>query len=251
MRIETKRLWFKRVQIFLEDDLDDIDDIIKNNHSIVIISNKKLDLTNWRLREKNTASIDLTDSEEEIFKKFNDTTRNEIRKTYGNTDLSFSSNSDFVDSYGLYCKFEKSQGRKPVNKKEMSHFKVALAFHKGEPIYGLYVIESFPYARIRSIFSKRLSVNDRDMIKVISNSGRRLIWEVCKDLKKNRFDSLDMASVNMENPKTVSISKFKMSFGGKVAREYTYIYKDEIFNLIESAFIFIKYIIKSTFLYKN
>ncbi len=233
MRIETKKLCFKKTQIFLENNLGDIDNLVKNNHSIVIISNRKLDLKNWKLREKDTALIDLTTLEEEIFKKFNDTTRNEIRKTYSNTDLSFSTNSDFVDSYSLYCEFEKSQGRVPVNRLEMSNFRVTLAFHKGKPINGLYIAESFPYARIRSIFSKRLSVDNKDMVKVVSNSGRRLMWEVCQDLKKRGFSSLDMASVNMENPKTVSISKFKMSFGGKVTREYTYIYKSKFFLLFE------------------
>ncbi len=233
MILETKKLWFKKAQIFLEDNLSNLDDLVKKYDSIIVVSHKKLDLPGWKLREKDTAIIDLTLSKEEIFKKFSDTTRNEIRRTYNNTDLSFKSNLDFDSSYILYAQFEKSQGRKPVDKNEMKFFKLVTAYYKNDPIYGLYIIESFPRVRIRSIFSKRLYFTDKDMLKILSNAGRRLMWEICQDLKKRGFIFLDLASVNMENPKTVSIAKFKMSFGGRIIKEYTYIYKSKTFLFFE------------------
>src|SRR6185295_6766537 len=126
------------------------------------------------VREKDTAIINLLLSEEEIFKHYNDTTRNEIRRTYDNQDFDFMVNSDFDRSYDLYAQFEKSQGRAPVSAQEMRVFRSALAFYKKEALYGFYIVESFPCARVRSIFSKRLLVTDKDAMKVISNSGRRL-----------------------------------------------------------------------------
>ncbi len=248
MIIETKKLWFKKAQVFLEDNLPNTGDLTKNYDHIVIISHKKLNLPGFKVREKDTALVRLNLPEEEIFKKFSDTTRNEIRRTYNNPDLEFKLNLNFDKSYYLYSQFDKSQGRKPVNKKEMSFFKPALAYFAGELLYGFYVIESFPYARIRSIFSKRLSVEDKDMLKIISNSGRRLLWEVCQNLKERDFVFLDMASVNMENPKTISIAKFKMSFGGEIVREYTYMYDSLLFRWLMSSvmryfkFVYIKFI---------
>lgn len=236
MILETKKLWFKKVQIFLEDNLLNLlnsKDLTQKYDSIIVVSHKKLDLPGWKLREKDTALIDLTLFEEEIFRKFSDTTRNEIRRTYNNPDLNFKLNQNFEKSYDLYRKFEKSQNRKPVSKKEMENFKPAMAFYKDEPIYGFYIIESFPYARIRSIFSKRLSIIDKEIIKIISNGGRRLLWEICQDLKKRGFIFLDMASVNTENPKTINIAKFKMSFGGKIIKEYAYMHKSKLFIIFE------------------
>lgn len=233
MILETKKFWFKKVQIFLEDMLLERGDLENKYDSVVIVSHKKLDLPGWILKEKDTALIDLTLPEEEIFKKFNDTTRNEIRKTYNNPDLNFILQQNFEKSYDLYRRFEKSQGRKPVKKGEMKSFKSGLAFYKNDPIYGFYIIESFPYARIRSIFSKRLSVDDKEVMKIISNSGRRLLWEICQNLRKRGFVFLDMASVNQSNPKSANIAKFKLSFGGDIVREYTYMYKSKIFNFFE------------------
>jgi len=60
---------------------------------------------------------------------------------------------------------EKSQNRNGQSK-EMRLFKQAIALYQGDPIYGFYTIESFPYARIRSIFSKRLSVTDKEIMKL-------------------------------------------------------------------------------------
>lgn len=231
MILETKKLWFKKAQIFLDDDLANADDLTSKYDSVVVVSHNKLDLVGFNVKEKDTAIIDLNLSLDEIFKKFSDTTRNEIRRTYSNPDLVFKLNSDFDTSYNLYKRFEKSQGRKPVSKKDMRSFKFALALYKGEGIYGFYIIESFPYARIRSIFSKRLDVVDKEIVKIISNAGRRLLWEILTDLKNRNFVFLDMASVNMENPKTQSIAKFKMSFGGAVIKEYIYMYQSKIYDI--------------------
>lgn len=226
MRIETKKFWFKKIQIFLEDNLSDVKELVKKYDHIIIISHEKLDLEGFYLREKNTAIIDLKQTEDEILKKFSDTTRNEIRRTYNNPDLNFTYNQlDFDLTYDLYSRFEKSQGRKEVGKNEMKLFARATATYKGDMLYGLYVVESFPYARIRSIFSKRLATDDKEMLKLISNSGRRLFWEVCQNLKNRRFVFLDLAAVNFTDKNKENLKNFKMSFGGDVIEEYTYIYK--------------------------
>ena len=51
--------------------------------------------------------------------------------------------------------------------------------------------------------------------------------------KERGFSFLDMASVNLDNPNTASIARFKMNFNGTLVTEYTYMYKSGIFKLFE------------------
>lgn len=239
MIAENKRLWFKKAVIFLEDNLPDFFELKKKYDSITIISHKKLDLPECKLREKDTSLIDLTLPEDEIFRRFSDTTRNEIRRTLKEDPYSFFIGQNSDELYSLYKSFEKAQGRVPVTKREMDIFKSAYIAYNGEILYGLYIIESLPYMRIRSIFSKRLTEMDKEKMKRISNAGRRLFWEVCLYGEKRNFISLDLASVNKNNPKTVKIAEFKLSFGGNIIREYTYEYRSPFFALLEKIYSFL------------
>jgi hypothetical protein len=234
MIIEKNILFFKSASVILDD--DKIPDLIKSNKysSIVVLSYKKLDLLNFSFSTKPTLLIDLKKGEDEIFQGFNDTTRNEIRKTKSYDQLKISEkDSPDIESYRLYKEFEYSQGRVPASYEAISHAVFFGAYIGGELISGLYVSKSHPYLRVRSIFSKRLATEDRELYKQIGYATRRLIWEACLWGKKEGFVSLDMASVNINNPKTESIAKFKMSFGKDLTPEYIYIYKSPLFSFFE------------------
>lgn len=236
MVYNSKKLFFNTITITL-DDMALFDAARSGDYSrITAISYKKYDLPGFRVRTKTTALIDLKASEDDIFAKFNDTTRNEIRKTYKNDRLEFREprdDSEEREVYGMYREFEFGQGRVPVSFSEMKLYRCFAGFLDGEPVSAMYVVESKPYLRLRSIFSKRLKTDDKESYKTMSNASRRVIWEICRWGKANGFESLDMASVNFENPKTASITKFKMSFGGDVIEEYTHIYKSSLFGLLE------------------
>jgi len=60
-------------------------DLVKKIRLYSIISHKKIGLAGLGMREKDTATIDLTLPLDEIFSRFNDTTRNEIRRTQDST----------------------------------------------------------------------------------------------------------------------------------------------------------------------
>jgi len=202
-------------------------------------------LVNFKLRAKTTALINLEQTEDDIFGKFRDTTRNEIRRTYKNSDLSFRFfNSVDDESYDIYKDFEYLQGRLPAPKENLKNCLFFGAYYKNKLISAIYLIATRPYLRIRSIFSKRLRSEDKELYKIISNSTRRLIWEICQWGKKEDYKSLDMASVNFDNPKTANITKFKMSFGGKVVNEYTYTYTSFLYKLLEKMVKIKKLILK-------
>jgi len=236
MILESKKFGLRSILIFFED--DKIYDFINRGFysRIIITSYNKLNLSDFKLRTKTTALIDLDQVEEDIFKKFRDTTRNEIRKTYKNSDLRFRF-FDSVDneSYDIYRDFEYLQNRIPAPKENLKDCLFFGAYYKGKLISAIYLIATRPYLRIRSIFSKRLRSNDKELYKIISNSSRRLIWEICQWGKKESYKSLDMASVNFNNPKTANITRFKMSFGGTVVNEYTYTYTNFLYKLLEKA----------------
>jgi len=240
MVIEKKKLFFNTIKIILDDSEASRAIQSKKYSYINIFSYDKVDWPGFYVIEKTTALIDLQKEEADIFKNFSDTTRNEIRRTYKNENLKFLFNeSPTDDSYKFYKDFEYLQGRVPVSKEALMGIKCFSAYYGGNFISAIYVIDQYPYLRIRSIFSKRLEAEDKELYKIISNASRRLVWEICQWGRKNNFKSLDMASVNFNNPKTANITKFKMSFGGEVVSEYTYEYKSEMFKIFEK-WVFIK-----------
>lgn len=234
---ESKKLFFRKLVVVFEDDfLVNLSDSGEYNKygSAVALSYKKLDLKGFYRKEKNTSVIDLTQDTDTIFSKFNDTTRNEIRRTERNEELSFTQDdSNYEALFGLYKDFEFHQKRVPIKVDQFKTYTMFSAYYKNKIISAVSITKVGKELRIRSIFSKRLKTGDKEIYKLISNASRRVIWEICKWGKENRFESLDMASVNMDNPKTQSIAKFKMSFGGDTVVEYTYIYKSKLFSLFE------------------
>ena len=207
--------------------------------SVVAISYELIDLPGWTVRVKTTALIDLTDSPDAIFSKFNDTTRNEIRRTLKNDDFqSVHGDEWFERSYRLYSEFEHSQSRLPVSKDELHSLEFFGVAYKGELVSGMYVMASGNFLRIRSIVSKRLATGSKEMYKVVSNASRRVIWDICKWGTAGGYESLDLGSVNFENPVTANITNFKMSFKGPVIDEYTYLWKSKPFVLAEKALAF-------------
>lgn len=252
MIISQKKLFFHTASIILED--EKISELFRSNKysSIVALSYQKLDLPEFTSFSKPTLCIDLRKTEEEIMQGFNDTTRNEIRKTYKDEKLHIVMKDTVdIEFYNLYRNFEFSQGRVPTSIESLSGMLCFGAYIGGELVSGLYVIQSQPYLRIRSIFSKRLVVEQKEIYKQIAYATRRLVWEVCLWGKARNFISLDMASVNISNPKTESIARFKMSFGKDLSDEYIYIYKSATFAFFEKL-VFVKLWLKRVlFMFKK
>ena len=247
MILESKKLFFRTVFAVLED--GKINELInsKKFSSIIIISHKKLALPGFRTKIKTTSVINLNEPEEEIFRKFNDTTRNEIRKTYKLPNINITvDDKKFNEAYHLYTNFEYSQNRIPFSKNNLADCMVFSASFKGDMVSGIFVDVGENDLRIRYIFSKRLETEDKELYRTIAYATRRLMWEICLWGKANDFNSLDLASVNFKNPNVSNITKFKMSFGGEVINEYTYTYKSAAYYFLER-FAVIKNVVKKIF----
>ena len=193
-----------------------------------------MSLPGFETRTKTTAVIDLHQQQDDIFSHFNDTTRNEIRKTYNISDFKVVSlDRNFDEAYILYKKFEYKQGRVPFTRNDLKDCLIFSAYLKGDMISAIFVDKGVNDLRIRYIFSKRLQTEDKELYKMIAYATRRVMWEVCIWGKANHFHSLDLASINFQNPDVANITQFKMSFGGEVVNEYTYVYKSFLFKIFE------------------
>jgi len=234
MLIESSRIFLKKAVIWLNDrELKNAIDSGKYS-AITALSYNKLSLPGFRVKPKKTTVIPLTPSEDEIFKKFSDTTRNEIGRTHRTDGFDFvSDDKNFKAIHSLYKDFEYLHGMVPFSWNALKECAVFSAYYMGEPVSGIFVDQSAPYLRVRCIFSKRLETEDKEFYNKIAWASKRLVWEICRWGKKGGFISLDLAVVSFINPKIEGIRKFKMSFGGDVIDEYTYIYKSFWYKIFE------------------
>ena len=233
MITEKKRLWLRSVSVLLDD--EKASQFLSSGvyDSIQVLSYASNLWPGVEPKTKTTAFIDLLSSEDDMLARMSDTTRNEIRRTYKIPELSFSAPEPVSDDvYSMYLRFEISQGRTPIGRAEMSHYRAIVGRYNGEPFSAVTMIEAKPFLRIRSIFSKRLAA-DKEMQKVIGYASRRVMWEWCLWGKKNGFEKLDVASVNLTDEGKKGISAFKLSFGGEIGHEYHYAYKKHVFQMLE------------------
>lgn len=245
MILTAKKLFFKTIFIVFED--EKIKETLASGRYDSVVGITRTDLQiplGGRVgrRDKTTAVIDLARTEDELFTAMNDTTRNEIRRTYKMTDLKIvEKDANRSGVYDVYAKFEYSQGRVPFPESNMKDCVIFSAYFKGELISSAYLDVGGNALRIRYLFSKRLKTEDTELYKTIGFAGKRLIWEMCVWGKKNNFASLDLATVNLTDTAKAGITKFKMSFGGRLAPEYSYVYKSKLFVWFEKLAVWKNY----------
>lgn len=181
-------------------------------------------------KQKKTPVIKLEGQDlESIYRKFNDTTRNEIHKTEKMQEFRFLlSNKNNASIYGLYSDFEKRGGR-PVRKKE--YFKESIfagAYFQDKLIAAIIAYDAKPYIRINAIVSADKQVFSER--KYISYATRRLVWEFVGFGKERGYQWIDLGGVNLIEKEKSGIAAFKMSFGGELVDEFTYTYKSKLFR---------------------
>jgi hypothetical protein len=172
-----------------------------------------------------TSRITLTDTTPaRALESFKKNYRNEIRKTLTNTRLSFSHIDGFSqEGYELYVAFERSAGRKPMRRRDAKgHW--FLAYEDETLRSGVFALDVSPIIKIIAIFSVRNSVN-YESSKIVGYLSKRLIYEiVCYGISKSR-EYVDLAYINLNDPKKAGITAFKMGFLGDETNEYLYEYK--------------------------
>lgn len=236
MIIEQKKWGFVTAQIILDDELARRVAVEKKYDRIAIISNTKLALEGFRVREKQTGVIPFEGGPAAVLSRFAKTTRNEIARTFRDP-LFVVRERDTVsdDTYRVYVDFEKKLHRVPFAQETFKGCREFVVLYDGEILSGVFVFESEPVARIRSIFSKRSMTRDHTEYQRVGYASRRALYEACVWGSGRGCTGLDLASVNSPDETKRGINDFKMGFNPTVVSEYTYTYRTLLYSLFEHA----------------
>lgn len=238
MRLSQSRGPFHILDIYLENlSLAELKNLQNHYSRISVLSHHPQPaLEHLFIRKKKTPLIDLHGTPDEIFKRFRDTVRNEIRRTYKLPSLEIRvCASSYTDAYEMYAAFEYAQNRIPISKNEFCQYTLAVAYLNGVCISGITFFQSNNIARIRSIFSKRLNSSelDQETYKIIGYASKRLMYEVCLYARDAGDHAFDLASINLNDPNKASIAAYKMGFGATIVDEYHYQWKSGTFRFME------------------
>lgn len=230
--MEISILGFKYVRLILEKiNLSQIEELKRKYSYLYIVTYKKIPLSGFNILCRKTAVIDLSQGLEQIFQKFNKTTRNEIRKTERITNLHFVIlDNNFNEAYNLYRKVKRKDGVVPEPKSDFKECKFFNAYLKDRMIVSIACYNQNKILRLKSIVSLR-KMREFDK-RIMGYATRRLIWEICKYGKANGYRKLDLGNVNLTDPTKAGIAKFKISFGGDLVDNYIYRYETKIFALL-------------------
>lgn len=191
-----------------------------------IISYKNIDTDQIKIIYR-TPIIKFNQPIEKIFAGFNKTTRNEVNQSYKYSDLVIETDSQKYDKfYELYLEFEKNKGRLtyiPDFRSIYNKSKLFLAKYKESYVAAVLCYDDKKVLRANVICSSRLQTDNVDLKKIISLSGRRLIYEVCKFGKDSGYRFFDLGEINDDiNSPVYSITRFKMNFGGELVNSIHY-----------------------------
>jgi hypothetical protein len=232
---------FRRTQVILDDSAVKIARTWASGR-LIIISRTSLDLPEFSVKVKDTGVVDLTISLEEIRSRFSKTVRNEISRTERDPAFRFEVTEGGMtdDAYALYVSFENTRGKKPYARSVFDNLVCVRGYLNDELLACITVFPSSPEARIRSIFSKRLSTTDSELYARIGNASRRCMFEAIRWAKEKGCTGLDLASINMHDEVKAGISAFKLSFSPTLVKEYTYTRTSSLFAFTERATKFLR-----------
>ncbi len=212
IRFIEKRAGFSFANYILQDPF-----LSKDFSQLHFVNLKNLDTHRFFKVLYKTPVIYFNNNLEDIFGKFNKTTRNEINKTTENKDLFFENDSsNFEGFYELYRNFENTKKRLnkiPSLNNLRNHSKLFLAYYKKEIVSAVLCYDNGKILRANIICSKRLNNGDKEFLKTVSNSSRRLIFEICKYGVENNYQMFDFGQICTDkNDDKFKITQYKLNF---------------------------------------
>lgn len=231
--VERKYAFFKSARVILNDEL--FLHLVRDKAYSYIVGLSHQDLSvplGVKAKHKKTSLINLKHPIDQILARFRDTTRNEVRKTFGMPEMKIVMNDARTgEMHELYRAFRKAKNLEIHYKSFLESATRFSAYYNGELIAVITVYEVPPKMRIQNIFSK-IDHEDSEMRKIVGFATRRLMYDICKYGSEHGYESLDLASVNLSDPAKSGITQFKLSFGGDISDEYTYTYRSSIIQIL-------------------
>jgi len=207
----------------------------KGDHSyIAIYSYKKIHLKDFELfKIQQTPIIDLTQSPEEIFKKFHTLTRRGVRHAEAFPDLRFSIPDDNINrSYKFYKEIKIKDGIIPDIRREFQNCIFFNAYFKDKIVASISFYDNGSCLRCKHIVSLRKEMGGES--RIAAYAARKLVWEICKYGKNRGYKKIDLGGINFNDPAKRGVAQFKGSFGGIIQDIYIYRYETKAFKFARS-----------------
>ncbi len=235
MILEHNKLLFRTAEILYDEKIAQ-KAIVSNRFSVVeVLTLQPCNFTvSTTVRTKKTALIDVSQGADNAFLAFNDTARNEIRRTERDTQIIIEHHDNAAldtELYILYSNFQKARGAIPMPRRLFKNLAAITTRTNGSIISAITFYPSTPIVRVRSIFSARHEAKEQRAF--VGMATRRLVWELCQWAAKNERTAVDLAGINLTDPAKAGITQFKLSFGSVISDEYTYVYKSFWYILYE------------------
>lgn len=238
--IESSVLGLKYARL-IRDEIDpiEIDQLVKKYQYLYIVTYADFRFPKFDVSHRQTPTIELSQDLDEIFKNFNQTTRNEIRKTERLDGFRFlAADDDFDGSYDLYQRVKRKDGVLPEYKEDFRQCVFFNAYLNDRMIVSIACYDSGQVLRFKTITSLR---KDQDIdSKIVGYATRRLVWEICQYGKGEKHNKIDFGIINLTDPSKAGIAQFKRSFGADMVDTYICRYETTAFKFVRGMFRFFR-----------
>ncbi len=186
---------------------------------------------NRGVRHEKTATvcIDLSGTLEALSKGVAKNTRYEIRQAekLGDRIRIERNGPELTDKFlALFNDFVRSKPEVAAINHSMlrryeAHADIFMAYLDGNPVCGHVLLRDVEIGRARLLYSASRRFDDRETARLSGTLNRFLHWhEICA-YREERFSAYDLGGIKED--KADGITQFKMSFGGDVVKEHTYL----------------------------
>jgi hypothetical protein len=176
-----------------------------------------------------TVCIDLSGTLEALSKGVAKNTRYEIRQAekLGDRIRIERNGPELTDKFlALFNDFVRSKPEVAAINHSMlrryeGHADIFMAYLDGNPVCGHVLLRDVEIGRARLLYSASRRFDDRETARLSGTLNRFLHWhEICA-YREERFSAYDLGGIKED--KADGITQFKMSFGGDVVKEHTYL----------------------------
>src|SRR5579864_423694 len=176
-----------------------------------------------------TVCIDLSGTLETLSKGVAKNTRYEIRQAekLGDRIRVERNGPELTDKFlALFNDFVRSKPEVAAINHSMlrryeAHADIFMAYLDGNPVCGHVLLRDVEIGRARLLYSASRRFDDRETARLSGTLNRFLHWhEICA-YREERFSAYDLGGIKED--KADGITQFKMSFGGDVVKEHTYL----------------------------
>ena len=176
-----------------------------------------------------TVCIDLSGTLEALSKGVAKNTRYEIRQAekLGDRIRIERNGPELTDKFlALFNDFVRSKPEVAAINHSMlrryeAHADIFMAYLDGNPVCGHVLLRDVEIGRARLLYSASRRFDDRETARLSGTLNRFLHWhEICA-YREERFSAYDLGGIKEDEAD--GITQFKMSFGGDVVKEHTYL----------------------------